>query len=386
MQTMSRELRAPLGFSRADDVAPDEERPGLLRARTIPGGGRTADALDFRSCVLHDCATGASPDAGLEEVGFEAVDLSANAALQAALGTVRDEDRISEASQEAVRESLAGARFPLASGTVLRIETVAADGMIHRRGGPNGLDVNPEGMQGGNGHGAAQGIHGDQDVLGTPLAQLMNGAAPDLFRHRTPDCVNEDAGLFLLNLWVPIQQITRPLVLMDRRTLDAKRHQLRYGLPVTGFLDRDQETRINDIWSFLHDPGQVWYFRSRMGPGQAYLFDTLGEPHGSCILPGEDALEELWHALGRACAAAAEPDADALAAIGATAPPELPEVTTEPIREAWHAMTKLLREAEAHAGAVCTAPADWVGRARAAMDAVIRKSLEMRLVASVVAD
>jgi hypothetical protein len=210
----------------------------------------------------------------------------------------------------------------------------------------------------------------------------MKGAAPQLFRHRTPGARNDDSSLFLLNLWIPIQQITRPLVLMDRRTLDPARHQLRYGLPVTRFLDRDEESSVNDIWTFLPDPGQCWYFRSIMGPDQGYVFDTLGEPHGSCILPGEDALERLYLDLGRACEAVAAGDADALRTLAATPPPALPDVTTEPIREAWRRMTALLREA----ASATTAAADWSTRARTAMDAVIRKSVEMRLVATLTAD
>ncbi|MBT8461438.1 MAG: hypothetical protein KJO44_02870, partial [Gemmatimonadetes bacterium] len=311
---------------------------------------------------------------------FERIDLSHNVPLQRALAGIRDEDRISDASAEAVRASLSGARFRLASGRTLRIEHVAEDGLIHRRGGPNGLDVNPGGMDGANGHNAAQTIHADQDVLGTPLKQLMKGGAPQLFRHQTPDARNDDSSMFLLNLWIPIQQITRPLVLMDRRTLDQRRHQLRYGLPVTKFLDRDEESSVNDIWTFLPHPAQSWYFRSTMGSGEGYVFDTLGEPHGSCMLPGEEALEQLYLALGRAREAALAEDAEMLRAIAAEPPLELPEVTTEPIREAWLRMVELLREAGSRASGICASSGPWYASAGAAMDAVIRKSIEMRLV------
>jgi len=100
------EIRAWLGFTRADDVSPDDERPGLLRARTLPFGVDPEKAFDFRSCVLHDCVDAGTPEAGLEQAGFEAIDLSQNAALQQALMTIRDEDRISDASAAAVRASL----------------------------------------------------------------------------------------------------------------------------------------------------------------------------------------------------------------------------------------------------------------------------------------
>lgn len=380
------ELRALLGFTRPEDVSPDDERAGLLRARTLPFGVDPDEAFDFRSCVLNDCTDPQTPEPGLEQAGFETIDLSRNAPLQRALATIRDEDRISEASAEALRTSLNGARFGLGDGGSLRVEHVADEGLIQRRAGPNGLDVNPGGMDGANGHTAARTVHADQDVFGTPLKQLMKGAAPDLFRHQTPDARNDDSSLFLLNLWIPIQQITRPLVLMDRRTLDPKRHQLRYGLPVTRFLDRDEESSVNDIWTFLPDPGQRWYFRSVMGPDQGYVFDTLGEPHGSCILPGEEALERLYLDLGRAREAVAAADFDALRGIAAAPPLALPDVTTEPIREAWRRMTELLREAGSLAAGTHAAGEHWSSRARAAMDAVIRKSVEMRLVATLVSD
>jgi hypothetical protein len=386
MEPIPSGLRALLGFTRAEDVSPDDERPGLLRARTLPFGVDSVEAFDFRSCVLNDSADPRTVEPGLEEAGFETIDLSGNAPLQGALATVRAEDRLSDAAAQALRESLNGARFQLSNGRGLRVEHVADEGLIHRRAGPNGRSVNPGGMNGANGHEAARTVHADQDVFGTPLKQLMHGMAPKLFRHRTPDARNDDSSLFLLNLWIPIQQITRPLVLMDRRTLDPKRHQLRYGLPVTRFLDRDEERSVNDIWTFLPDPAQVWYFRSAMGPHQGYVFDTLGEPHGACILPGEEALEQLYLALGRACEAAAGADADALRAVAAANAPALPEVTTEAIREAWQRMTALLREADTRAAEIAASEESWSSRARRAMDAVIRKSVEMRLVATLTSD
>jgi len=386
VENPSSELRVSLGFTRAADVSADPERPGLLRARTLPFGVDPDEAFDFRSCVLNDCADPQTAEPGLEEAGFETIDLSGNARLQQALATVRDEDRISEAGAQALRASLGGARFRLANGKALRIEHVAEEGLIQRRAGPNGLDVNPGGMDGANGHGAARTIHADQDVFGTPLKQLMKGAAPDLFRHQTPDARNDDSSLFLLNLWIPIQQMTRPLVLMDRRTLDPQRHQLRYGLPVTRFLERDPERSVNDIWTFLPDSAQQWYFRSLMGPDRGYVFDTLGAPHGSCILPGEEALEQLYLQLGRAGEAAAVGDAGVLREIAAAGPPALPEVTTEAIRSAWLRMTELLREARTLTDDTSAAPGHWSARASAAMDVVVRKSIEMRLVATLTCD
>ncbi len=375
-------LRAPLGFTRAEDVSPDDERPGLLRARTLPFGADPDEACEFRTCVLNDCADPRARESGLEAAGFETIDLSGNARLQQALATLGDEDCVTDASAAALRASLNGVRFQLSNERSLCIEHVADEGLIMRRAGPNGLDVNPSGMDGANGHGGARTVHADQDVFGTPLKQMMNGAAPDLFRHQTPDARNDDSSLFLLNLWIPIQQITRPLVLMDRRTLDQKRHQLRYGLPVTRFLDRDEERSVNDIWTFLPDPAQEWYFRSVMGPDQGYVFDTLGEPHGACALPGEEALEQLYLELGRACEAVAAGDAHALRRIAAAEPTALPAVTTEAIRKAWQRMTELLHDAATQAALICASGGHWNSRARSAMDGVIRKSIEMRLVAT----
>jgi hypothetical protein len=386
MMSTSPVLRAPLGFTRAEDVSADEERRGLLRARTLAFPADPGESFDFRSCLLNDCADPRTLEPGLEQAGFETIDLSRHAPLQAALATIRDEDRVSDASAQALRASLNGARLRRSNGASLRIEHVAEEGLIQRRAGPNGLDVNPGGMDGANGHGGAPAIHADQDVFGTPLKQLMNGTAPDLFRHQTPDARNDDSSLCLLNLWIPIQQITRPLVLMDRRTLDPKRHQLRYGLPVTRFLDRDEQSSVNDIWTFLPDPAQKWYFRSAMGPDQGYVFDTLGEPHGATILPGEEALERLYLDLGRAAEAAVAGDASALREIAATPPPALPDVTTDAIRDAWLRMTELLREAGSRAGEICASSDCWRSRVHEAMDAVIRKSVELRLVATLTSD
>jgi len=386
MEMAPSRLRARLGFTRAEDVSPDRERAGLLRARTLPFDVDPEEAFDFRSFALNDCTDPRTREPGLEQGGFETIDLSGNTGLQAALAALRDEDRLTDAVAEALRASLNGAHFRLAGGRGLEVRHVSDEGLIHRRAGPNGLDVNPGGMDGANGHGAARTIHADQDVFGTPLKQLMGGAAPRLFRHRTPDGRNDDSSLFLLNLWIPVQQITRPLVLMDRRTLDPKRHQLRYGLPVTRFLDRDEARSVNDIWTFLPDPAQEWYFRSFMGPDQGYVFDTLGEPHGACILPGEGALEQLYLELGRAREAVGAADADALREVAGAEPPALPAVTTDAIREAWLRMTELLREARARTSDLCTSGEDWCSRARAAMDAVVRRSVEMRLVATLTSD
>jgi hypothetical protein len=198
-----------------------------------------------------------------------------------------------------------------------------------------------------------------------------------MFRHQTPDGSNRLSPLVLVNVWIPLQQITRPLALMDRRTLNAREHQLRYALPTESFLDRTEDMRMNDIWAFLHDESQQWYFHSHMAHDQAYVFDTLGEPHGSFILPGEEVAERLYVQLQllRKQLAAGETVRKPIAAAV-----NLPSSTTAPLRQAVESMAKL----------VAGAPVDklgqpavdvWLARAAEAMDSVVRKSLEMRVVA-----
>lgn len=371
-------VRGMLMFTKPGDVIPDEERPGLRRARPVLENAEG----DVHVCDLIDLASPDVREPGLEEAGFETVDLSGNAALQAALREVLEQDHIDEGDAEAIRASLEGARFRLANGTMLRIDHVADDGLFHRRSGPHWVDVNPGGIVGANGHGGAAFVHGDQDVYGTPLRQMMHGAAPDLFRHVTPDGRNDEATTFLLNLWIPLHAPVQPLALMDRRTLDARRHQLRYGLPVEDFLERDEDAVVNDIWSFLHDDDQQWYIRTGMGPDQGYLFDTLGTGHGAAVLPGEAQLAEQFRLLQRTCEAIDAGHPGALAELADARPDAaLPDDATADIRSAWQRMAELIRR-----GPGAVSPEAWRDDARGAMDAVIRRSVELRLVATVVED
>lgn len=365
-------------FTKPTDVIRDHERPGLLRALPVLEGTEG----DIHVCELVDLSAPDAVEPGLEQAGFETVDLSDNAALQAALRAVRENDCISDAEAATIRGSLEGARFRLANGKTLRVDHVADDGLFHRRSGPNWLDVNPDGIVGANGHGGASFVHGDQDVFGTPLRQMMHGSAPEMFRHVTPDARNDDADTFLLNLWVPLHAPVQPLALMDRRTLDAPRHQLRYGLPVEGFLEREEDARVNDIWSFLHDDDQQWHIRTDMGPDQAYIFDTLGTGHGAAVLPGEEVLAEQFLLLHRTCDAIDAGHPGALAELASKRPTAvLPDDTTDAIRAAWQRMTDLIDRAS---GAF--SPEEWRADAQAAMDSVIRRSVEMRLVATLVED
>jgi hypothetical protein len=238
-----------------------------------------------------------------------------------------------------------------------------------------------------NGHGGATSVHADQDVFGTPLSQLMDGRAPTLFRHESPDAHNRDARLMLVNLWIPLQQITQPLVLADGRSIDRRRHQLRFGLATESFLEREDDQVINDIWTFLHDGGQRWYLRSQMDHATAYVFDTLSTPHGSCTLPGEEVAEQ-WYLVAEAAEAAVEAgNVDALLEALATTPPDrapaqMPPALAEVVAE----VAAVVDEARAEPATVCgSGAAGWLARSRAARRPLVRMSLELRMVVSVAA-
>jgi hypothetical protein len=279
-----------------------------------------------------------------------------------------------------------GHSVTLSGGKHLRLLFIAPEGFIMRKAGPTGLEVDPGvEMSLMNNHDGAMTVHGDQDIHGTPLRQMMRGAAPWIFRHRSPDSANRHSPMMLVNVWIPLQQITRPLTLMDRRTLDNRRHQVRYALPTDRILDRDESRRVNDIWAFLHDEAQEWYFHSDMDSNSAYVFDTLGTPHGSVILPGEDVAEHFYLQLRTACKAFRARDMAALReATHGVAPPVAAD-TTAPLRAAIDEMDALAKEAQGAEQARLW-QTDWCERAARAMDRVVRKSIEMRAVAILTPD
>ncbi len=376
-------VEANLGFTRAGEVIDDDDGRGLKRAISRPLDGDFARQFEYRRCRVRDWSAPGHPPLDFRAMGFEAISLASSDALQNLLAQIRGAGEISGQQARRLRRLLTGSVFPLSRRRCLKVLNVAPEGLIMRKGGPNGLKVDPDVEMGEmNGHDVALAIHGDQDVRGTPLKQMMRGWAPWLFRHQTPDGSNRYSPLVLVNLWIPLQQLTRPLALMDRRTLNAREHQLRYALPTEAFLDRTEDMRENDIWAFLHDDAQQWYFHSHMAHDQAYVFDTLGEPHGSFILPGEAVAERCYLQLRGL--------REQLAAGGAikrcdSAALELPADTTAPLRQAIESMARL----------VATVPVDqvgkpaadvWLARASEAMDAVVRKSLEMRVVALLLPD
>ena len=371
-------VEANLGFSRPEEVVDDHAGRGLKRAITRSVGHDFTRQFEYRRCHIRDLCASDQPSPGFRDMGFETIDLLGRESLQSLLAEIKHEGKISQEQARQLRRSLRGGVFPLSRGKCLKMLHIAPEGLIMRTGGPNGLKVEPDvEMSEMNGHDVALAVHGDQDVRGTPLKQMMRGFAPWMFRHQTPDGSNRLSPLVLVNVWIPLHQITRPLTLMDRRTLNGRQHQLRYALPTDSFLDRSEDMRENDIWAFLHDDAQQWYFHSSMNHEQAYIFDTLGEPHGSFIAPGEDVAEQYYMQLRQLC--------EQLAAgkkIERPVPlaPNLPTDTTAPLRRAIESM----------AGLAVSVPVDnpgqpavdvWLARAAEAMDSVVRKSLEMRVVA-----
>lgn len=374
-----------LGFSPESVAVPDPDHPGLRRAgprTSAPYGGEN---VEVHTCPAVDCVAGGATRPDLEQFGFDTVDLRGLDVLQATCAAVRAAGRITDAQAATIRGVLDGAVLPTTSGRTLRVLHLAEEGFIMRTSGPNGLALVGPRSTGMNDHGAATTIHADQDVFGTPMTQLMGGRAPDLFVHDSPDGHNHDADLVLVNLWIPLHQITRPLVLADGRSLDRRRHQLRYGLATDSFLDRDDDLAINDIWTFLHDDAQQWYFRSEMDHNSAYVFNTLSTAHGAGVLPGEDVAEWCYLALEAAEAAIGRGDVDGLvAAVTGGGRPDLPEPTTPALRAAVQAMVDLLDDAAANPADVAGARAEaWTAAAQAARRRVVRMSLEMRMVVSV---
>ncbi len=142
---------------------------------------------------------------------------------------------------------------------------------------------------------------------------------------------------------------------------------------------------INDIWTFLHDPGQRWYLRSEMDHRSAYVFNTLGTPHGACTLPGEEVAERCYRALEDAEAAVAAGDRRALVdAVGPVAGLEAPDDTPPALRAAIDEMVTVAEAACNDPEAVCgDRAAEWSAASHAARQRVVRMSIELRLVVNV---
>jgi hypothetical protein len=378
-------LPVSMGFMPDSVAIDDPDHPGLLRAGPRAGAPYGTDGIEARICAATDCVADGALQPDLLGCGFDTVDLSGLDALQDACAEIRAAGRVTDEQAATIRAALDGAVLPTSSGGTIKVQFMADEGFIMRTAGPNRMSLVGPRSNGMNDHGGATSVHADQDVYGTPMTQLMDGRAPELFVHDSPDGHNHDASMVLTNLWIPLQQITQPLVLADGASVDRRRHQLRYGLATDSFLERDDDQVINDIWTFLHDDAQQWYFRSEMDHRSGYVFNTLSTPHGAGVLPGEDVAEWCYLTLESAEAAAAAGDVDALvAAVTAPGRPELPTVMTAALRDAIDAMTAVLHDGAADPAGVCGDHRDdWTAASQAARRRVVRMSLEMRMVCSV---
>ncbi len=366
-------------------AVPDDDHPGLLRAGPRTAAPYSGEGVEFHMCPATDGCQQDVVRPDLLELGFDTVDLSAFDDLQQVFRRVAEAGCITDEDASAVRASLEGATLPLSSSATAEVLYIADEGFIMRKSGPNAMAVVGPGSNGMNGHGVATSIHADQDVYGTPLTQLMDGRAPSLFRHDSPDGRNHDAKLMLVNLWIPLHQITQPLLLADGRSIDRRHHQLRFGLATTSFLEREDDMVINDIWTFLHDPGQRWYLRSEMDHGSAYVFNTLSTPHGAGTLPGEELAERCYRALEDAESAVVAGDTNALVeavapAVGLDTRDDVPPA----LRDAISDMVEVAETAHDEPEAVCGNRAqEWVRASHVARNRVVRMSLELRLVVNV---
>lgn len=390
-----RAVETRMSFTRPADVSPANDGSGLLRARSMDLEKMSRDdSYEQRELQVRDCSALGDFRPDLIEHGFGYIDLSPNARLQAALQRVRSLARVQEDDAKEIRREMRGQSYPLGNGTRLHVFFVAPEGFLMRRAGPNGMSVNggAKHYHGMNNHEAAGAVHVDQDVDGTPVRQILRRAAPWVFHHDSPTHSNARSPLFLLNIWIPLQQATRPLALMDKRSLDRRKHQIRFGLETDSFLDRPEDQRVNDIWVMLHDEQQQWYFTSEMDSTRAYIFETLSTPHGAFTLPGEGKAEALYRRLAAAMEAVEQRDPEALArALDGDGWPGL-DTTTEPVtlllKQGIAALEASIADARENAAALCQGEgaSDWSGRATDALEGVVRKSLEMRAVGVITPD
>jgi hypothetical protein len=349
--------------------------------------------------------------------GLEYIQMEADPMLTAALDTLARANKLSTETIALVRQRLEGRTIPLSGDASLLVVHVATSGLMMRAVGPNQTAT--------HGHSWNPIAHSDQNVQGYPLKRLMAGFAPLLFHWRY-------SPVKLLNLWIPIQPVKcQPLVLMDAATI-AQSNQLHYHIYAK---DKFLGERLNDCWVFTHNSSQQWWWRSNFGNPEsenvtdAVLFSTLHTPHTSTTLPGEELLQPLWHGLRligqKAQAKAQTIDTGAVDTVGTgTAPrlscgevselllqtqqaadsvrhallwdadPDVKEPLTPPVRDT---MRQLLDMHESIKNTCGSADNDtttaavqhdvqhdvhaYALEAHAVTDRVIRKSLEMRLVA-----
>jgi len=392
-------VETKMSFALPQNVEPDPRGSGLLRAKTLdPDRMGLPENYDHQPCSVRDCSALDDFTPNIVEHGFGYIDLSQLGSLQEALQRVSEAGQVQDSDASAIRGALRGRSFPIGNGKRMLVFYIAPEGFIMRTAGPNGRDMNPGASRNGiNNHIAAGAVHVDQDVDGTPVKQILRDNAPRVFHHDSPLHNNARSPVFLLNIWIPLAQETAPLALMDKRSLDRSRHQLRYGLPTDSFLKRSADRAVNDIWMMLHDQGQQWYFTSEFDSRRAYIFETLSTPHGAFILPGEDRADARYRQLEAIMAAlhdgeanavrhAAQPSTDG--SDGSDGSDETGEPLTLPLRRSIDAMEAAIAHASEHADALCRGEgvAQWRQRAQGAMDRVVRKSIEMRAVGLMIPD
>ncbi len=377
------EVVAELAFTKPEHVV--DVGGGPRRAQTLEIAAM-ADrrSYDQQTCTIRDCTANPRFYPSLQIHGFSHADLSQRTKLQARFERVRRAGRLDPADIQAIRKHLTGTRIRLSDGTTLLLLLIAAEGFIMRSAGPNRIPIMREdSTMGSNGHDAAMAVHADQDVEGTPVRQILRRSAPFLFHHQSPYRQNRVSPLHLVNLWVPLDQVTRPLAIMDASTLNRRTHQLRYGLPTTHFLQRREDMRVNDIWTFLHAPDQQWYFTSGMDARRAYVFETLSTPHGAIVLPGEARAADRYRRLGDALAAVDARDLTSLRRVLARDDEPTAAPVTPALCQAIAAMDSIIVDTQKYAERLCAGHRvpTWRPRVEDAMRRVVRKSLEMRVVA-----
>ena len=122
-----------------------------------------------------------------------------------------------------------------------------------------------------------------------------------------------------------------------------------------------------------------------MGPNTGYLFETLGTPHASFVLPGEDVAAALYERVSAAADRVREGDREGARGVGRV-DPSVARVTLDGVPGPLRAAIRELRSVWAalehlEPGDRGDGAASWCDRARGAMDRVVRKSVEMRVIA-----
>ena len=378
-------IEVRIGFMPSSHAIADEDHPGLLRAGERASAPYVGDSVDFHVCPAVDMCQDDAVQPDLLRFGFDTVDLSAFDSLQQAFARVGAAGRITDEDASTIRSSLDGATLRSSGTGKLTVMYIADEGFIMRKSGPNGMSVVGPRSTGMNDHGVATSIHADQDVYGTPLTQLMDGRAPSLFRHDSPDGRNHDAGLMLVNLWIPLQQITQPLTLADGRSIDRRRHQLRYGLATTSFLERDDDMVINDIWTLPPRPGSAVVPAIRHGPPKC-LRVRHAEHASRFVHPAgrgrrRTVLPRVGGRRGRRRRGRRRRTGEAVSTVADLVAPAL---APPALRDAIAQMVTVAETAAEDPAAVCgEGSADWLAASRASRRRVVRMSLELRMVVSV---